>query len=76
VITSKGDDPRVVFAICGDGNQRFTCDRVIAEWGEGRTVKEGLMALFYLFYSMVIVVRGDRDVSYKKINLVLISFGQ
>jgi hypothetical protein len=66
VITSKGDDPWVVFAIYGDGDQRFACDRVITERREGRAVKERFMALFYLFYGIFVVVRGDRDVSYKK----------
>jgi hypothetical protein len=69
VVTSKSDDSRVILAIKRDRDQRLACDGVVAQRGEGWALKERFMAMFYLLDGMLIVIRGDRNVSYKSINI-------
>jgi hypothetical protein len=69
VVTSKGDDPRVILAIKRDWDKRLACDRVVTQRRKGRSLKEGLVAIFYLLNGMLIVVWGDRNVSYNIIML-------
>lgn len=43
VVAPKSDYPRMVLAIERDRVQRLACDRVVTQWRECRTLKEGLM---------------------------------
>jgi hypothetical protein len=63
MVTPKGDNPWVVFAVKRDRIQRLACYRVVTQRREGRALKEGLVAVFYLFDGILIVIGGDRNVS-------------
>jgi hypothetical protein len=63
MVTAKRDDPWVMFAVDGNGNERFTRQRVITERGERRPVQEFLVAVLDLLDGKLIVVRRDGDVT-------------
>jgi hypothetical protein len=63
VITTKSDNPRVMLAIKRDGNKWLAGDRVVTQWRKCRTLEKGLVAVFYLLDSILVVVWGDRNVS-------------
>jgi hypothetical protein len=64
VVTSKGDNPWVVLSVKRDRMQRFACDGIVTERRVSSAMKERLVALFYLIDGIMVVVRGDGDVSY------------
>lgn len=63
MVTAKRDDPWVMFAVGGNGNERFTRQRVITERGERRPVQELLVAVLDLLDGKFIVVRRDGDIT-------------
>lgn len=63
MVTAERDDPWVMFAVGGNGNERFTRQRVITERGERRPVQELLVAVLDLLDGKFIVVRRDGDIT-------------
>ena len=63
MVTAKRDDPWVMFAVGGNGNERFTRQRVITKRGERRPVQELLVAVLDLLDGKFIVVRRDGDIT-------------
>jgi hypothetical protein len=58
MITSQGDNPRMMFTIQGNGREFLACSRVVTQWRESFPLKEGLMAILNLPDSVLVVVRS------------------
>ena len=52
----------MMFTIRGHRNEWFTCDGVVAQRREGRTMKELLVAVFNLLDGELVVIRSHRYV--------------
>lgn len=63
MVTAERDDPRVMLAICGNWNEWFTREQVIAERGERRPVEELFVAVLDLLDGEFVVIRRDGDVT-------------
>lgn len=63
MVPSERDDPRMMLAIDGDGQQGPSGDRVVAQCGEGGSMKELLVTVLNLFNSILVVVWSDGDVA-------------
>jgi len=63
MVTAKCDDSWVVFAVGGNGNERFARQRVISERGKRRPMQELLVAVLDLLDSKFVVVGRDGDVA-------------
>lgn len=63
MITAKCDDPWVVFAISGNGNERFARQRIITERRERWPVEELLVAVLDLLDGNFVVVGRDGNVT-------------
>ena len=63
MVTTKGDDPWMMFAIGGNGNERFARQRIITKRGERGPVEELLVAVFDLLDSKPVVIGCDGDIT-------------
>ena len=63
MVTAKRDDPWVMFAVGGYGDERFARQRVISERGERSPVQEFLVAVLDLLDGKLVVVWRDGDVT-------------
>lgn len=63
MVTAKRDDPWVVLAINGNGNERFARQRIITERRERWSVEELLVAVLDLLDGKFVVVRRDGDIT-------------
>ena len=63
MVTAQRDDPRVMFPIGGNRNERFARQRVITERGERSPVQELLVAFLDLLDGKLVVVWRDGDVT-------------
>lgn len=63
VVSTEGDDARVMLAVRRDGHERLPGDRVVAECGESRAVEKLLVTVFDLLDGILIVVWRDGNVA-------------
>lgn len=63
MVAAKRDDPRMVFSISGDGNERFARQRIITERRERAPMEELLVAIFDLLDGKFVVVGRDGDIT-------------
>ena len=63
MIAAKRDDPWVMFAVSGNGNERFARQRVITERRECWPVEEFLVTVLDLSNGKLVVIRSDGDIT-------------
>jgi hypothetical protein len=63
VISSKRDDSRMVFSVESQRSQRIATNRIIPKSGKRSSMEKSLVAILYLFNSILIVVRSDRYIT-------------
>ena len=63
VVTSKGDNARMMFAVRRDRHQRLSGRRVVPESREGSAVKELLVTVLDLFDGKLVIVRRHRYIT-------------
>lgn len=63
MISTERDNPRVILAVDGNWSERLPSDRVVTQRRERRTLEESFVAVLNLLNSVVIVVRGNWDIT-------------
>ena len=63
MIAAKRDDPCVMLAVSGNGNEWFTRQRVITERRECWPVKEFLVTVLDLSNGKLVFIRSDGDIT-------------
>lgn len=63
VVSSEGNHSGMINAIKRDRNQRLSSERVITQRRESWTLKQRLVTMLNLLDGVVIIIRGDRDIS-------------